>query len=98
MMASKTLDMRPQRLVVAERWETNKASPRTAPVYGLERISKPQCREGKPRWSPADFVSEEEELGVWGDAGSYRTHTRVSKRRDLHGKRTLEMFKFLAEH
>lgn len=71
MMASKTMDFGQQSSRTPERWETGK--PTVATVECLERISKPQCREGKLRQSPANFMSEEKELRVWGDPGSYST-------------------------
>lgn len=50
MMASRTLDVRQQSSVKPGRPEANGASPATAPVHCLGRISKPQFRGGKLRW------------------------------------------------
>lgn len=94
MMASKILDVGQQRSQTPERQEANKASPTLASVYCLERISKPW--KGKWRMRPADFVSEEKELQVWGDPGSYSTQ-ESTRRRELHGERALEISKFSAE-
>lgn len=57
----KTLEIRKQRTVIPERWETHYVGPTIAPAYCLKRVpSLPRWlppREEVLKWSPADFLS-----------------------------------------
>lgn len=54
----KILNIKQQRRVTLEKWETNKVSPMIASTYCLREFL--QCRERKPKQSPEKFQS-------WGD-------------------------------
>ena len=50
-MVLRTLDMSQQRRVVPERQDTNEVNSITDPPSCLEKVYRPWCQEGEPRWS-----------------------------------------------
>lgn len=48
----KTLDLRPQKALMSERWETEQMSPQSTPANCL-RVSRPWSREWKLRHTPS---------------------------------------------
>lgn len=60
----KIVDIRQQKTTTSEKQETNKAAPIIAPVYCLEKVSRPQNKEEDPKGNLVDSLS----LGVRADS------------------------------
>ena len=70
----------------------NKQGPTFAHAYCLERISRPQRREGEPRQSPEVSPQLKRRAGSWGGPRGWSSQGRVLEGRELHSKRTLEIY------
>ena len=77
--------------MIPERQDMNELSPKTAPAFGIERISSTQHKKGEPRWSLV--VSLKRGTGK-GEVA--RIH-RVEKE-EMHRERTLRRAEDPPEH
>ena len=84
----KTLDIRQQKTVIPEIWETNKVSSKIAPAYCQERVFRPQDR-AITQAEPTRFQVKEIELGIREAKHIKSLQGKESERRELHRKRSL---------
>ena len=64
-----TLDMREQKSMIHNKWETNKENPTIAPARSLERDSRPHRMKHRTQIQPSDPLKVEEMQLEIGETG-----------------------------